>query len=152
MKGIDLTFWLYLFLALITSYGFFLFVWWWIKKRGASVIYGYITFLLLGLSIRSWIDLYARYLYASDVDKFYIYMKCWIWPCRLLLTLVFSFAIIGHMSYRAFFQGKLVEHYINPLHIYCKLIDWIHLSKKVSRYLSIKYESFYNYIHKSLID
>ena len=45
-------------------------------------------------------------------------------------------------------MGQKLQHYLNPLHIYCRLRD-IGLNMKVAKYLTRKYEKVFRRIYKS---
>ena len=123
-------------LAIISFYGFCLFSWWWIKKGSASSVYAYVDFLLLGISIRSIVDAFII-VHPEIIDT-------WIWIARLLLCFLFVGAIVLHMSYRVFIKGKKLEHYINCLHVWCRLKD-VKIPDKLATCIGKKWEKINNF-------
>jgi hypothetical protein len=94
--------------AAIGFYGFCLFVYcWWLKKE-ASIVYIYVTFLLLGLGIEHAVEAYVKYRYMNfgeDTFRFTFW-----WPLRLVIVTGSMFFLVGELTKRAFFhKGKGIE-------------------------------------------
>jgi hypothetical protein len=83
-------------------YGCGLFLWWWIKKGGASSVFAYVTFIFLGEVVESSMSLFARVLWLScTMETHAKLMSSLFWPARKLVTLGALLFIVIHMSWRA---------------------------------------------------
>jgi hypothetical protein len=100
---LDLALILYLITAIVATYGFVLFGVWWILIGDASTVYAYTTWLLFGISLMEWLNVYARI--GSIVGEFDT-LFCWWWPWRVLIPLVCVTLIVSHMSYNVFYLRK----------------------------------------------
>lgn len=88
------------YMAIVSAYGFLLFIGCWIYKKDASAVYAYVTFLLLGMAIDNACEAYARYQWINcGVDEF---RKTIWWPMRLIIGMLSLSALVGHMTLRAF--------------------------------------------------
>lgn len=97
----DLTLIIYITIALVTTFGAWLFVWWLARNKfHASSVYLYVTILIIGEAIRSWINVKGRSLALANDGSFLPFTMEWIWVLRSVLTLVGMGAIVGHMTYR----------------------------------------------------
>ena len=99
---------IYFLTALVATYGFVLFATWWRVRGSASTVYKYVTFLLLGSSIQFWLALKSR---GMVLDGDYSGLSAWWWNWRCVVSFVFISAIVGHMSYRVFWQRKHPKQY-----------------------------------------
>lgn len=100
----------YWMIAIMSGYGFLLFLWWFVKSGIRSVVYIYVMTLLAGICNWSIITLVMRYIYlAGDVAAHRVALESWWWPSRLWVGMVALYAIVGHMSYRAFWQRHRQE-------------------------------------------
>jgi hypothetical protein len=93
--------------AVVSFYGFALFVFWWVYKGSASTIYVYLTILLLGLGIDNAVESYARYefiAHGADTFRFTIW-----WPLRLAIGTIALFALVGHMTVRVISTWRKVN-------------------------------------------
>lgn len=95
---------LYLATAILSTYGFCLFSWWWFRLRRASYMYTYVTALLGGLAINYWMNFYARMYRGSHT--YVELLDTWFWAARLVLILLCVLAIVVHMTYRVFVLNK----------------------------------------------
>ena len=97
----DLTMIMYSSIAAVSTFGSCLFVGWFIRSGfRATSVYMYVTLLLVGETIRSWTNVYARKLSLLNDGSFYEFSLTWVWESRSILTLLALTAIVLHMSYR----------------------------------------------------
>lgn len=100
------------FKAVVSLYGFALFVGWWVHKGSASAIYVYLTMLLLGLGIDNSVEAIARYQWITcGVDA--IRYTPW-WPARLIIGTFALCALVGHMTVRVI-TTKKPNHDVNHM-------------------------------------
>ena len=104
MKNLDLAWWLYFATCVVSWYGVLLFAWWWSKTQRATAVYLYVMFLLLGIALSTTGSIYARWYLSIDYDLYKGILSSWWWAARLWITLGSVIAIVGHMSYRVFWQ------------------------------------------------
>lgn len=98
----DLTWWVYLITAIISTSGTALFLWWVIINRfRASFAFTYTLIWIASTAWASWINLHGRELNLTNVDEFYQYCHSGWWVFRTLPMLVAVSLIVGHMAYRA---------------------------------------------------
>lgn len=109
MSRYDLAWWLYFLTCIVSWYGFWLFLWWWLKQGKASAVYAYVTFLLLGIALSTSGSIYVRHFKFHDPDVWLELMGTWWWGARLWVTLISVTAIVGHMSYRAFWKRHKID-------------------------------------------
>jgi len=97
----DLALWTYLALAVVATFGSLLFIGWLIRSSySATSVYLYVTLLITGEAVRSWVNVHGR-LHALAVDgSFIVFSANWFWPARNLLSLFAITAIVAHMTYR----------------------------------------------------
>uniref|UniRef100_A0A6M3KIK9 Uncharacterized protein n=1 Tax=viral metagenome TaxID=1070528 RepID=A0A6M3KIK9_9ZZZZ len=105
-KIFDFTTRSYIILTLFSMFGFFLFMWWWIKLKKASHVYMYITLLLFALSVRGMASYYVRKIRLEDLSHFTRSLESWWWPISLIPLVLGVMFLVTHMSYRVFVQRK----------------------------------------------
>ncbi len=102
----DLPLILYLSISLVSSYGFFLFLWGCTRARKdgwhVSVIYIYLMLLFGAVASLMCVNAYARYLrVCGQIDEYLSVMgSCW-WAPRLYFLLIILILIVGHMTCKA---------------------------------------------------
>jgi len=111
----DLVLWIYSLTALVSLYGFCLFAWWWKKRGRASAVYGYVTFILLGITLYNTGSGYVRWYRYTDHDHYMDLMGTWWWTGRLWIILLSVLAIVIHMSYRVFWQRHRLKEKIETI-------------------------------------
>ncbi len=89
----DLASWTYVYNIIIALYGFSVFAYWAVKRRGASAWYFYLMALILSIIIATGLQMYARYLLLNEDPYFTVVttslfwaVKSWI--CSITLTLI----------------------------------------------------------------
>lgn len=103
----DLTVFLYILIGVISTVGTGLFVWWMVKHDWwRSVVFCYVTLLLMGEAIRSWVSLMGRYTLLYYPEQFPEFTCSWVWSGRLILTFLSVTALVAHMIYRAATKDK----------------------------------------------
>ena len=117
----DLALWTYVVMALVSTLGSVLFIWWLARNRYKSTsVYLYVTLLFIGETIRNWLNIQGRIHALANDGSFLIFSQGWIWPVRNLLSLAAMTAIVAHMSYRVL-TGKNPEV---PEHWSEKVMKW----------------------------
>lgn len=101
---VDLAWWLYAATCVVSWYGFGLFAWWWRSRGKASLVYAYVTLLLLGIALSTTGSIYVRYFKIIDPEIWTHLMGEWWWSARQWVLLISVVLIAGHMSYRVFYQ------------------------------------------------
>ena len=97
----DLALWTYIVLATISTYGALLFVGWLIRSSyRATSVYIYVTLILSGEAIRSWMGVQGRLYALANDGSFLVFSNEWYWPARNILSLAALLAIVVHMTYR----------------------------------------------------
>jgi len=86
----------------VSIYGFFLFMFWWIKVGHASPVFAYITFLYGGIGLANFVNINTR---IMSLEKDFDYLFEWWWPWRSVVILVFITVIAVHMTYRLVTDG-----------------------------------------------
>jgi len=78
---------LHLFIAIVSTYLFLIFSWWWYVSGGSSHIYKITCFLMLGLTFTHF---GAWYLYCLNTknDEVVLFLSQWWWPWRQLFVLI----------------------------------------------------------------
>jgi len=105
----DLALFTYIALAVISSFGAALFIGWLVHSSyRATSVYLYVTLLISGEAIRSWINVQGRLYALANDGSFYLFSQGWYWPSRNILSLVALTAIVAHMTYRVA-TGKNLE-------------------------------------------
>jgi hypothetical protein len=116
MKHLDFGWWLYFITCIGAWYGFFLFTWWsWKLKGRSTAVYQYVRFLLLGIAIMNAGSIYVRWWLSVDIEFYNKLVRHVLWKHRLWITLIFVWAIVLHMSYRAFYQRRKLLQENNEL-------------------------------------
>lgn len=106
----DVTVQMYFYIGVVATIGVILFVYWMIRYDWYhSVVFIYVTILLAGEAVRSWINLWGRYTLLTCPGEFLNFTMSWMWSSRLLLSLVSVTAIVGHMCYRAAVKDKKLK-------------------------------------------
>lgn len=108
----DMATWMYALGALVKGYGFGLFMWWICKAKRAdaeiSTMFIYITILLFGSALRDLIETYGGFcrgtLQFDTVQMRTWVYDTWFWPARMVIPNAVFLILVGHMSYRAFWQ------------------------------------------------
>jgi len=76
-------------------------MWWLIRNNfKASSVYLYVTVLLVGEAVRSWVNVKGRMLALDNDGSFLPFTLEWLWSARTLLTFFGILAITTHMTYR----------------------------------------------------
>lgn len=96
----DLASWTYAYNILVSFYGFIIFLYWAIKKGGASIWYVYIMVLLLSMVISQSVMLSARYLLLADSEFHEILLSHPAWAAKSWLSSLAITAICVHASWR----------------------------------------------------
>ena len=98
----NVTLYTYFINLVLAIYGSGLFFWWWAKKRSASAVFAYVSFLFVGEIVEVSMSLYARYLLIASREEYTTFLLGPYWPFRKIVTLIAFICIIIHMSHRAF--------------------------------------------------
>ena len=118
----DLALFTYIALAVISSFGAALFIGWLVRSSyRATSVYVYVTLLISGEALRSWINVLGRLHALANDGSFYLFSRGWYWPARNILSLVALTAIVAHMTYRVV-TGKNPEV---PEHWSEKMKKWL---------------------------
>jgi hypothetical protein len=105
--GNEITFVFYIGTCVLCLYGVLLFGWWLIKSRlNVSPMFIYIMALLGLIGFRTALDAIAFYDRVFDPDPSVWLFDHWLWPFRIMLIFGIVGIIVGHMSYRAFYQRR----------------------------------------------
>ena len=123
----DLTMFMYIFLAIIASIGSVLFIWWLYKNKfHASAAYMYVTIMIVGEAIRSWINIKGRALSLADDGSFLSFTLGWLWSARTLVSLVGLTAIVLHMAFRMIKNKdpNIMEYWGDKLTKFFALFKW----------------------------
>jgi hypothetical protein len=94
---------MYILIFLLSGYGFSIFLWGWAKQKHASHVYGYITFLFLGLFLQYGVEIMQRSFRLITQFDHIITEPHW-WPFRIYIVTLSVLLIVGHMSYRIFIK------------------------------------------------
>ena len=100
----DAAFLLYLFLTLVSLYGFILFSWWWAKIGEVSDVYAYVTYLFASIVFMNAPQTYIRYIFIIDgtntVYDSIVVSTMWTFrsvPCLIVITI-----LVCKMTLRAY--------------------------------------------------
>lgn len=82
-------------ISVLSGFLFFVFSWWWMQYKKATVIYALTCFLMFGLFAThiSIAYMYYRKVTGGDLDEL---ARTMIYPCRLYLEL---FPLVGYVIY-----------------------------------------------------
>jgi hypothetical protein len=100
----DLCFWVYLWIAITSLYGFSLFFWWWRLGGQASEVYIYIMLLMLSNFIYYSMNGYARFSFINDISNLNNYeeiISSFFWQVRAIPNLIIISLIVARMTRRA---------------------------------------------------
>jgi hypothetical protein len=109
---VDVCFWTYILIALVSGYGFGLFYWWKRLAGHASEVYNYMMIMFVAIFCTYALNAYARYLFLIDVDNLNLYetfITNWIWQVRAVPNLIIISLIVGRMNQRARRAIKLLH-------------------------------------------
>ena len=98
----DLTSCTYIYNMIVGFYGFILFLYWAIKKGGASAWYLYVMVLLLSSVITSSFQLSARYFFLCDDVLYEKLLMSWLWAAKSWIASVVLTCIAAHASFKLF--------------------------------------------------
>jgi len=95
----DLASWTYIYNICVGVYGFFLFLYWAVKKGGASSWYIYVMALILGITIAQGFQLIARYflLIHHDLYDDLLFSSWWAvksWISGITMTCIATHATV----------------------------------------------------------
>lgn len=99
--------------ALVGTYGFTLFAWWWRRIGSATEVYAYITVLFFGILVSSAIGVYSRYLHIISEPRYDAFVNSFWWGVGPVIVLVVLFAICGRMTRRIWILRKGTQEQIN---------------------------------------
>ena len=111
---LDVAFWVYMAINMVSAFGFVLFEWWRKKALHASEVYLYVELLMLANLIYYSMNAYARWAFIMDpgviVDSEYekVISTC-VWGLRAVPVLILISLIVGRMTLRAFGPWKIVR-------------------------------------------
>ncbi len=112
LAKLDFSMYLYLITLLVDLYGAGLFVWWWIKRRGATLMFKCVTALLVGDAIeRMWL-LTSRYLMLYGNHEQYTNLRenpffgAWT-SVSTIVTVI----IVFYVTKRIFYRLKITENH-----------------------------------------
>jgi hypothetical protein len=98
---LDLIFYIYIFGALVSCYGFGLFLWWWKTVGVATDIYALIAFLFLTNGFSDSISVYSRYLKLyGNPNEMLEFHSCDIWLYRRVPEIIVLTIIMVKMTLR----------------------------------------------------
>lgn len=91
-------------LGVFATVGFCIFVYWWARYRRATVVYIYVTVLLLGIGVEKWIEFFFRITFLEiikqETSAFCIILGSSGWQFRGLLLTIIVIMLVTHMSAR----------------------------------------------------
>jgi hypothetical protein len=103
----DPVFSVYLWSAIVCTYGVFLFAGWWVKIGRARETYMYLTFMFGTLSWVSWNGCFIRWMYVVKTFKEYnAYITSIWWSLPMMLTITIFTVIVSRMNYRMWKEYK----------------------------------------------
>jgi hypothetical protein len=100
--AIDWATFVYIVKAIVSIYGFGMFVWWWRRIGRASEIYIYMTIIFLGIAIASGFIIYARVVYGFESESYIYFVKSVWWSIGPLIILIALLAIDIRMTRRIY--------------------------------------------------
>ena len=99
MIKLDFGFWVYIMTGIIGGYGFLLFLWWWLIKKGhASLPYVYVMLLNLSVSITNFYMGFNRFQIMNGAST--DILQSIYWEIRTIPMLVVLLLFNIHMTYR----------------------------------------------------
>lgn len=107
----DLTFYIYSSISFISFVGFVLFTWWWLRRRAATEVFAYITFLLLFIAIDKLFMALFRYYFIVDRPCACAMISSDWWALRTVPELIILSLIIVRMARRACRTLRLERRY-----------------------------------------
>jgi len=100
---------LHMLTSLISAYLFVIFLWWWIKQKKATTIYGFTCLLMLGIASShggAWF-LYDHYSHGNNISDL---IDCWWWPLRQYPTLIALSMYAIYVTAKACFGWRPNQH------------------------------------------
>lgn len=109
----DVLFWIYI-LGMLTSFtGFSIFVWWWYKVKRATVVYSYVTLLLLSQTFFFSVHVYERYLILNRWKDVREFLDGPLWILRVVFLVLVTAVIVIHVGHRIIIMKKRQRSLIN---------------------------------------
>jgi hypothetical protein len=102
----DLVTYTYIILTIVSLYSFIVFAILWYKEKYIPELYAYCTFLMLGISVSTILELYSRLIRFSDYSDFLELVNSHFWFDRLLIKLICIFLVAFHVTVRTFFWER----------------------------------------------
>ena len=100
----DLCFWIYISIALVSLYGFCLFIWWKSIVKNTSEVYNYVMLLFICLFINYALNSWARFVFINDLtnlNEYENFITNWVWHFRAVPNLIIISIIVFRMNQRA---------------------------------------------------
>jgi hypothetical protein len=100
----DICFWIYVLIAVISLYGFCLFLWWKRLVGHASEVYNYVMLMFGCIFFTYTLNAYARFVFVNDVNnlnEYEAFITHWVWQLRALPNLIVISLIVFRMNQRA---------------------------------------------------
>jgi len=113
----DMTYYLYLYVTIVTIIGALLFSANWIRVGKASRVYKYMTFFFYGTAYQQIVNLYSRHLWNQDVEltgyldlhaSYLDLHASWWWATRTVPVAIALSFLVGRMLHRYFFKRKKI--------------------------------------------
>ena len=91
---------IYLLIVLVCTYGFILFLYWWVWNRHASEVYIYIMLLFLAIAADFIMSINARWAFLTESIDYEYILTSTIWKIKAVPKLIILMLIVGRMTQR----------------------------------------------------
>jgi CheY-like chemotaxis protein len=94
---LDIAYMIHLATFVTALVGFAVFLWWWIKRGKATIVYAYVTGLFGATAASQYTEAILRRLWIVDREQYRVLVDSDLWGVRGSVLLFMLIAIVGHM-------------------------------------------------------
>ncbi len=112
LSKLDFSICVYAFTLVLDLYGVGIFVWWWIKRRGATLMFKCVTALFVGDAIERALHTYSRSVLLYGTTEHYMAIKNNPWlGAWTLISVVTTLVVVIYVTRRIFQRLKATENH-----------------------------------------